>query len=188
MTQADAPGGTPGPSWRVRPARSADASVIHELVLALARYEREPDAVQATVADFQSALFGPSPLVHCQVAEIDDPQLGPTVVGIALWYVTFSTWRGRHGLWLEDLFVLPEYRRFGLGRALLAALAQLCLDRGYPRFEWWVLDWNEPAHGFYRSLGAAPQDEWTVWRLEGDRLGMLATGGDPTAERGRPPA
>jgi GNAT superfamily N-acetyltransferase len=156
-------------------------------VHALALYEREPDAVEATVEDFTRALFGPAPLAHCQVAELDHPDRGRSVVGMAIWYVTFSTWRGRHGLWLEDLFVLPEYRRYGLGRALLTALAQVCRDRGYPRFEWWVLDWNEPAHGFYRSLGAVPQDQWTVWRLETDRLAALAVE-QPATQRGRPPA
>ena len=102
---------------------------------------------------------------------------------MALWYVTFSTWKTRHGLWLEDLFVLPEHRRLGLGRALLSTLAQVCLDRGYRRFEWWVLDWNEPAHGFYRSLGAVPQDEWTVWRLEGADLAATAAGGPVASAR-----
>jgi GNAT superfamily N-acetyltransferase len=164
-------------AWRIRAARNDDAVSIHELVCALAEYEREPDAVQATVADYETALFGPDPLAHCHVAEVDDQQRGPTVVGMALWYVTFSTWQGRHGLWLEDLFVLPDYRRLGLGRALLAALAQICVERDYPRLEWWVLDWNEPAHGFYTSLGAVPQDEWTVWRLEGQALFRTA---DPT--------
>ena len=183
--QAD-PAAGPDPVWRIRTAEPKDVAAIHQLVLALAVYEREPEAVEATVADFEAALFDDSPLAHCQVAEVDDPHRGPVVVGMALWYVTFSTWRGRHGLWLEDLFVLPDHRRLGLGRALLAALAQVCVERGYPRFEWWVLDWNEPAHGFYRSLGAVPQDEWTVWRLEGAALTSTAGSAPTIAQRGRP--
>lgn len=172
--------GADTPTWRIRPARPGDESAVHALVTALAVYEREPDAVEGGPDDFAAALFDPDPLAHCHVAEVDDPDQGPLVVGMALWYVTFSTWKTRHGLWLEDLFVLPEHRRLGLGRALLSTLAQVCLDRGYRRFEWWVLDWNEPAHGFYRSLGAVPQDEWTVWRLEGGDLAATAAGA-PTA-------
>ncbi|TAL22300.1 MAG: GNAT family N-acetyltransferase, partial [Frankiales bacterium] len=98
------------------------------------------------------------------------------VVGFALWYVTFSTWKGLPGLWLEDLFVRPAARGHGLGKALLQQLAAVCVERGYPRFEWWVLDWNEPAIGFYRSLGAVPQDEWTVFRVDGEALEQLASG------------
>ena len=98
------------------------------------------------------------------------------IAGMALWYITFSTWRGRHGIWLEDLFVSPRYRRFGLGRALLAELGRICQARGYPRLEWWVLDWNSPAQEFYRTLGAAPQDAWTVWRLDGTALAELGGG------------
>jgi GNAT superfamily N-acetyltransferase len=173
------------PPWRIRPARPADVTGIHGLVRALAEYEREPDAVEGGPADFEQALFGPDPLAHCHVAEVDDPEQGPVLAGMALWYVSFSTWKVRHGLWLEDLFVLPEHRRLGLGRALLAALAQVCVDRGYPRFEWWVLDWNEPAHGFYRSLGAVPQDEWTVWRMERDAIASTAAG-SVVAQSGRP--
>lgn len=174
-----ATGGTPtdpgDPTWRVRPARPQDAVAIHGLVTALAEYEREPDAVEGGPEDFARVLFGENPLAHCHVAEVDDPERGPVVAGMALWYVSFSTWKTRHGLWLEDLFVLPEYRRLGLGRALLATLAQVCVERGYPRFEWWVLDWNTPAHAFYRSLGAVPQDEWTVWRMESDAIARTAT-------------
>lgn len=171
-TSAEA--GPDAPAWRVRPARPEDAAAVHGLVTALAEYEREPDAVEGGPEDFAAALFGEHPLAHCHVAEVDDPERGPVVAGMALWYVTFSTWKVRHGLWLEDLFVLPEYRRLGLGRALLAELAQVCVQRGYPRFEWWVLDWNEPAHAFYRSLGAVPQDEWTVWRMDSAAIADLA--------------
>ncbi|MFZ5872089.1 MAG: GNAT family N-acetyltransferase [Actinomycetota bacterium] len=163
------------PSWQVRPAAPDDVHAIDALVRELAVYEREPDAVEASPEDFAAALFGSDPRVHCHVAEVRLDDGDPEVVGMALWYVTFSTWRGRHGIWLEDLFVRPEHRGLGLGRALLEALAAECTARGWARLEWWVLDWNSPAHGFYRSLGAAPQDEWTVWRLDGDDLDTLGS-------------
>ncbi len=156
---------TDAPAWRIRPAVPGDEAALDSLVRALAAYEREPDAVEGTAADLGAALFGPSPRVHAHVAEVDVDGR-PTVVGTAIWFVTFSTWKARHGIWLEDLFVLPEHRRLGLGRALLAALADRCRAEGWARLEWWVLDWNEPAHAFYRSLGAQPQDDWTTWRLD----------------------
>ena len=154
----------------VRLAASADIAVILELVHELAVYEREPDAVEATEEMLRTALFGPAPTASCHVALDDDGE----VVGFALWYVTFSTWKGLPGLWLEDLFVRPTARGRGLGKALLQELAAVCVDRGYPRFEWWVLDWNEPSIGFYRSLGAVPQDEWTTFRVDGQALIELA--------------
>lgn len=165
--------------WRVRPATPADVPEIDAMVRELADYEREPDAVEATAQDFATALFGPDPRVHAHVAEVraDGAADGTwRVAGMAVWYVTFSTWRGRHGIWLEDLFVRPAHRGLGLGRALLQALGTECTARGYRRLEWWVLDWNAPAHGFYRSLGARAEDEWTVWRLDGDALGDLGRG------------
>lgn len=170
-------------TWRIRPADAGDVDAIDRLVRALADYEREPEAVEATPDDLRAALFGPDPRVHAHVAEVraagggaerEGDEAAWEVVGMAVWYVTFSTWKGRHGLWLEDLFVAPEHRRLGLGRALLATLAAVCEDRGWPRFEWWVLDWNEPAHRFYESLGAAAQDDWTTWRVDGTALGTLA--------------
>ncbi len=154
----------------VRPAASDDVPVLLELVRELAAYEREPDAVVATEQALAEALFGPAPLASCSVAV--DP--AGEVVGFALWYVTFSTWTGRPGLWLEDLFVRPQARGLGLGKALLRALAQVCVERGYARFEWWVLDWNTPAIGFYRSVGAVPQDAWTTFRVDGQALQELA--------------
>ena len=163
-----------GTPWRVRPAAPDDVEQIDALVRELATYEREPESVKATVDDFRAALFGSNPRVHCHVAEISGPE-GPKVVGMALWFVSFSTWRGRHGIWLEDLFVQPEHRRLGLGRALLETLAQICVERGYRRLEWWVLDWNTPAHDFYRSIGAEPQPDWTTWRVHEDALVRLGT-------------
>jgi GNAT superfamily N-acetyltransferase len=158
----------------VRLARPDDVPALHALVRALADYEKEPDAVKATEDDLHAALFDDG-AASCHVAEQDG-----AVVGFALWYLTFSTWTGKRGLWLEDLFVQPEVRRSGLGRQLLEALAQVCVERGYTRFEWWVLDWNTPAHAFYGSLGALPQDTWTTWRVDGSALTGLA--GRPAPE------
>ena len=162
------------PQIRIRPAEPRDVDAIHALVVALAVYEKEPDAVEGGPDDFAAALFRGRPEVFCHVAEVsDDDGLSWNVAGIAIWFVTFSTWKVRHGLWLEDLFVDPARRGLGLGRLLLQELAAICQERGYARFEWWVLDWNTPAHGFYRSLGALPQDEWTVWRTDGEALAVL---------------
>jgi GNAT superfamily N-acetyltransferase len=161
----------------IRPAVPADVPVVLQLVKELAAYEREPDAVLATEDDLRAALFGADPSAGCHVAEHEG-----AVVGFALWYRTFSTWQGKPGLWLEDLFVRPEARGTGLGKALLVELARTAVARGWTRFEWWVLDWNEPAQGFYRSLGARPEDEWTVWRVDGADLSALAA--TSAAERG----
>jgi GNAT superfamily N-acetyltransferase len=157
------------------------------LVRELAAYEREPAAVAASEDDLRRALFGPDPLVHALVGETmpagEHPvaeqsageHLGPQIVGVAIWFVTYSTWTGRHGIWLEDLFVTPEHRSLGVGQAMLAELAAECVRRGYPRLEWNVLDWNESAVGFYRRLGATPLADWTVHRLTGEPLRTLAT-------------
>jgi len=154
----------------IRPATVDDIPVVVRLVHELATYEREPDAVVATEEHFRTALFGPDPRVHCLVAEdAGEP------VGFAIWFVSFSTWLGTHGIYLEDLFVRPVARGGGHGRALLTELARIAVERGYGRVEWAVLDWNVDAQGFYRSLGAAPQDEWTTWRLTGDSLRQLVS-------------
>ena len=159
---------------RVRPAVAADVPVLLQLVHELATYEKEPDAVETTEAMLHAALFGPAPVASAHVAV-----LAGEVVGFACWYVTFSTWKGLPGLWLEDLFVRPAARGTGLGKALLETLAAVCVERGYPRFEWWVLDWNTSAIGFYRSLGAVSQDDWTTMRVDGEALPRLATGAPP---------
>lgn len=156
----------------IRPAVAADVPVVLAMVRELAAYEKEPDAVQASAEDLQRALFGSQPVASCHVV-----QSRGEVVGFALWYVTFSTWTGQPGLWLEDLYVRPEARGCGLGRGLLQALAQVCLERGYRRLEWWVLDWNAPAIGFYRSLAAMPQDSWTTYRVDGAALSALGGNG-----------
>ena len=138
----------------------------------LATYERAPEAVEATEPLLAEALF-PSDgeaAVFAHVAEVDG-----VVVGMAVWFVSFSTWTGRHGLYLEDLVVSQAHRGRGIGRRLVAALAAVCVERGYARFEWAVLDWNEPAIGFYRALGAQPMDEWTVFRLSGEALRRAAS-------------
>ena len=145
----------------IRAVTPADVPRVLTLVRELAEYERAPHAVRATESEYSAALFAPDAKVFCTVAEADG-----NVVGFALWYVTFSSWLGRHGIWLDDLYVQPAHRGIGLGRELLLHLVGIARDRGYGRVEWWVLDWNEPAQRFYRSLGAEPQDDWTVWRLD----------------------
>ncbi|WP_372919003.1 N-acetyltransferase family protein [Sandarakinorhabdus sp.] len=153
----------------IRPATPADIPAIHRLIVELAIYEKEPDAVNATHADLNAALFGSRPTAECVLAELDGQ-----AAGLALFFTNFSTWTGKPGLYLEDLFVMPSARGAGLGKALLVHLAGIAAARGYARFEWSVLDWNEPAIGFYKALGAKPMDEWTVMRVEGEALAVLA--------------
>lgn len=155
----------------IRPARPADVPVIYQLIRDLAAYEKALPEVTGTEQDLHRALLADPPAVFAHVAEHDGE-----VVGFALWFLSFSTWAGQHGIYLEDLYVRPDMRRFGLGRALLAELARICVERGYPRLEWWVLDWNQPARAFYAALGAAEMDEWTVHRLTGPALRALASG------------
>lgn len=150
----------------IRAAQPGDEAGLLAAITALAEYEREPDAVDNSVAALTAALFGDDPAVFAHVAERDG-----AVVGIAIWFVTYSTWTGRHGIWLEDLFVYESERGRG---SLLASLAAVCVNRGYARLEWTVLDWNAPSIAFYRSLGARPMDEWTTQRLVGDDLAALA--------------
>ena len=160
------------PDSRIRRATESDVDSIVGLVHELAAYERAPDECHLTPEQLAAALFGESPALFGHVAE-----LGGEVVGCALWFLNFSTWRGTHGIYLEDLYVRETVRGSGLGKALLTALAEECVARGYQRLEWWVLDWNEPAIGFYRSIGAVPMDEWTVHRLTGGALAALGEGG-----------
>jgi len=165
--------GNPSPPLGVsiRRAEPADVPRILELIKELADYERSLDQVSATAHELSAALFAERPAVFAHVAEVDD-----AVVGFAIWFVNFSTWLGKHGIYLEDLYVTPAVRGRGVGKALLAELASTCARRGYGRLEWWVLDWNEPAIGFYRSIGAEPMSEWTVQRLSGAALTRLAGG------------
>ncbi|MEY9840399.1 N-acetyltransferase family protein [Streptacidiphilus sp. EB103A] len=156
----------------IREARPDDVPQILAFVRELAEYERALEDARATEEQLHSALFGPHPAAFAHIAE-DDTTGEP--VGFALWFLNFSTWKGVHGLYLEDLYVRPEARGGGHGRALLATLAQICVERGYGRLEWSVLDWNEPSIGFYKSLGAVPMDEWTVFRLTGAPLTALGS-------------
>jgi GNAT superfamily N-acetyltransferase len=156
----------------IRPARAADIPAIHQMIMDLAAYERSLPEVSATEDDLRVALLAGQPSLFAHVAE-ESGQLA----GFALWFLNYSTWAGRPGIYLEDLYVKPEQRGQGHGRALLAELARICVQRGYRRLEWWVLDWNSPARRFYESLGAVPMDEWTVHRLTGPALHALA-GGD----------
>ena len=153
------------PVPNVRPARESDVARIHTLVVELATYERSADQVRATADQLRTALFGTQPAAYALVAEAGDE-----VVGFALYFRNFSTWEGVHGIYLEDLYVKPEHRGAGHGKALLGSLAALAVERGYARLEWAVLDWNQPSINFYRSIGAVPLDEWTVYRLSGDPL------------------
>jgi GNAT superfamily N-acetyltransferase len=155
----------------VRDATPADAAVIHRFILALAEYERLLDVVRATEADTAAALFGPAPRAFCDVAVQDG-----TPIGFALWFYNFSTFEGRFGIYLEDLFVIPEARGSGAGLALMRRLAQRCRDEGLKRFEWAVLNWNEPSIAFYDRLGAGAKTEWTVRSLQGEALTALAEG------------
>jgi len=152
----------------LRPARADDVPVILDLVRALARYEKLEHRVEATEDGLRAALFGPSPRVFCDLAEADGQ-----VAGFALWFYSFSTFVGRPGIYLEDLFVRPEFRGRGLGKALIARLAQRCVAENLGRLEWSVLDWNEPAIQFYRAHGARLLDDWTMCRVEGEALQAL---------------
>jgi GNAT superfamily N-acetyltransferase len=151
----------------IRAASPADVPTIRTLIAELAEYEREPEAAKATEEQLHAALFAEHPAVFALIAQ-DDVTGDP--VGFALYFLNFSTWNGTHGLYLEDLFVRPDARGGGHGKALLRELARIAVDRGYSRVEWSVLDWNEPSIGFYKSLGAVAMDEWTTMRLTGEAL------------------
>ncbi|PIB90463.1 GNAT family N-acetyltransferase [Caulobacter sp. FWC2] len=156
-------------SVSVRPATPDDAGLIHQFILDLADYEKLLDTVQATEGDTTAALFGSNARAFADIAEIDGQP-----VGFALWFYNYSTFVGRHGIYLEDLFVRPSARGSGAGKALLANLAKRCVDEGLGRLEWTVLDWNAPSIAFYDSLGAAAMDEWIIRRLTGDGIRKLA--------------
>jgi GNAT superfamily N-acetyltransferase len=153
----------------IRAATPADRDLVFAFIRDLAEYEKLLDDVIATPDDVARALFAPHPRVFCDLAEWDGAP-----AGFALWFYNFSTFRGRHGIYLEDLFVKPAFRSKGIGKALLAHLAKRAVTEGCARVEWWVLDWNEPSIKFYESLGAIPMKEWTVFRLTGEPLKKLA--------------
>lgn len=158
------------PLLSIRPATVEDAPLIAQLIRELAEYERLAHAAVATDDGLREQLFGERPAAEVLIAEADGEP-----AGFALFFHTFSTFLGKRGLYLEDLFVRPAFRGLGLGKHLMAALARIAVKRGCGRFEWSVLDWNAPAIGFYRALGATAIDEWTVHRLEGDALHALAS-------------
>jgi len=172
---------------RIRPATPADVPEILELIRELAEYEKSLAEVESTVEQLTAVLFGGSsatdmpsvtpsgaPAAYAHVVEFPDPERGTALAAFALWFLNTSTWTGTHGVYLEDLYVRPQLRGSGYGKQLLATLAQVCLERGYQRLEWSVLDWNEPALGFYSAISAVPMDEWTVHRLAGEALADLA--------------
>lgn len=153
----------------IRAAAPADAPLIMGFIRELAEYERLSHAVEASEADIARDLFGPTPRAFCDIAEVDGAP-----IGFALWFYNYSTFRGRAGIYLEDLFVRPDARGHGAGKALLRRLARRCVDEGLGRLEWAVLDWNAPAIGFYDALGAEALDDWIVRRMTGEALTKLA--------------
>ena len=153
----------------IRAARESDAGLIFDLVRELAIYEKLADTVDATADDIAVALFGKEPRLFCDIAEWNGE-----AAGFAVWFLNYSTFRGRHGIYLEDLFVRPAYRGRGLGKALMAQLASRCIEQGLARFEWSVLDWNAPSIAFYKSIGADVMDEWKICRLSGPALQNFA--------------
>ncbi len=155
----------------IRTARPGDVPAIYRLIRELARYEKSLAEVSGTEEDLRRSLFGASPAVFAHVAEGGDG----AVVGFALWFLNYSTWTGTHGIHLEDLFVEPSVRGDGHGKALLAELARICVERGYERLEWAVLDWNMPSIAFYRSIGARAMNEWEIYRLSGPALAALGS-------------
>ncbi|WP_432835437.1 N-acetyltransferase family protein [Dactylosporangium sp. CA-092794] len=156
----------------IRPARPDDVPLLVDMVYELAEFERARDECHLTAEQLTAALFGPAPAVFCHVAEA-----AGAPVGMALWFLTYSTWEGVHGIYLEDLYVRPAARGTGAGKALVAALAATCVERGYPRLEWAVLHWN-PAREFYAALGAGPKSDWVPYRLSGAPLAALAASSD----------
>lgn len=150
----------------LRPATPDDLDTIIGLIHGLAEYEHEPDAVHLDRDELKRHLFGPRPYAEVLLAETD----AGASAGFALFFHNFSTWEGKPGIWLEDLFVRPEFRGQGYGKALLTELARIAVERGCARFEWSVLDWNEPSIAFYKAMGAVAMDEWTTYRLSGEAL------------------
>ena len=157
---------------KIRLAQPVDVEDIHRLIYELAVYEKAPEQMVASIDQINKSLFTENPVAFCHVAEVEGK-----IVGIALWFLNYSTWLGKPGIYLEDLVVQPEYRGHGIGKGFMQTLAALCVESGYERFQWWVLDWNKPSIDFYESLGAVPMDEWTVFRLSGDALKKFASEG-----------
>ncbi|MFM2480305.1 N-acetyltransferase family protein [Celerinatantimonas sp. YJH-8] len=154
---------------QLRAATIADAPTILRFISDLALYEKLPHEVKASVEDIEQSLFGDDATAHAVMCLVDGES-----VGYGVYFYNYSTWLGKNGLYLEDLYVAPEYRKIGAGKAILKHLAQIAVARGCGRFEWCVLDWNEPAIDFYKSIGAKPQDEWIIYRLSGEALQSFA--------------
>jgi len=159
-------------SITIRAAQPADSAIVFSLIRELAEYERLLHEVEATEQDIAAALFSPQPRLFCDLAEWK----GETV-GFAVWFLIFSTFTGRYGLYLEDIFVRPSFRGRGIGKTLMRHLAKRCVDQKFTRFEWSVLDWNRPSIDFYRSIGANVLEEWRICRMTGEALERLAGGG-----------
>jgi GNAT superfamily N-acetyltransferase len=154
----------------IRYASKADAPRIHQLIKDLAEYEKSPLEAKATIQQIEDSLFGEHPVAFCHVVEDNG-----LVVGISIWFLNYSTWVGKPGIYLEDLYIDPVHRGKGYGLALLKELGKICVERDYERLQWWVLDWNQPSIDFYKSLGAVAMDEWTVYRVSGDALKKLGS-------------
>ena len=154
----------------IREAVAEDAGLILEFVIELARYEKAEQEVKATKEDIRNSIFGPQSTTHALICSIDE-----RAIGFAVYFYNYSTWLGKNGLYLEDLYVSPEYRQLGAGKALLKHLAGIAIDRDCGRLEWSVLDWNEPAIKFYQSIGARSQDEWVGYRLQGEEIARFAS-------------
>ena len=153
---------------KIRPAKSEEVGEVLQLIQDLATYEKAPEQVEASKEDLLNTIFAKEPRVFCDLVEVDGQ-----IAGIAIWFLNYSTWQAKHGIYLEDLYIKPEFRARGYGKALLKHLAQICDREGYGRLQWWVLDWNSPAIEFYKSFGAEAMDEWTVYRTSGQALKNL---------------
>jgi len=150
---------------KIRPAKIQEVGEVLQLIQELATYEKAPEQVEARQEDLLKTIFASDPIVFCDLVEVDGQ-----IAGMAIWFLNYSTWQAKHGIYLEDLFIKPEFRGRGYGKALLKHLAKICDEKGYGRLQWWVLDWNSPAIEFYKSLGAEAMDEWTVYRTSGKAL------------------
>jgi GNAT superfamily N-acetyltransferase len=150
---------------KIRPAKREEVGDVLQLIQDLATYEKAPDQVEASRDDLLNTIFAKEPRVFCDLVEVDGQ-----IAGMAIWFLNYSTWQAKHGIYLEDLYIKPEFRARGYGKALLKHLAQICDREGYGRLQWWVLDWNSPAIEFYKSFGAEAMDEWTVYRTSGQAL------------------
>ncbi|MBV9804350.1 MAG: GNAT family N-acetyltransferase [Solirubrobacterales bacterium] len=164
---------------RIRDAQPEDVELIYSWIVELAEYERAREQVRATPGMLEDALFGPRPTAEALIAETAVDGAAPKPAGFALFHLTFSTWEGRAGIWLEDLYVPAAGRRAGVGNALISRLAEIALQRGYTRLQWAALDWNTPALDFYAKIGAARLDDWKIHRLDGEALARVAERADP---------